>query len=135
MEEIEAVEAEKEKRPGVLSVINLSVDEREFFLDYMESVNPQMNASYIFALLGDEKFLKFFDVMSNTTIKVPSRDSILKIINYIKIYNYCKKKNFSKEGYEKAARIYGRRAMSIMRIVEKVERILEKNKVDLDDDE
>lgn len=135
MEEIEAVENEKEKRPGVLSIVNLSYDEREIFLDYMESVNPQMNASYIFSLLGDEKFLKFFDVMSNTTIKVPPRDSVLKIINYIKIYNYCKNKDFSKEGYEKASRIFGRRTMSIMRIVEKVERILEKGKESIDLDE
>lgn len=133
MEEDKAVENEKEKRPGVLSIINLSVDEREVFLDYMESTNPQMNASYIFALLGDEKFLKFFDVMSNTTIKVPTRDSVVKIINYIKIYNYCKKKNFTKEAYEKASKLYGRRVMSIQRICEKVERILEKGAEDLDE--
>lgn len=127
LEEIEELD-EKEKKPGVLSVLNLSRDEREIFLDYIESQNPQMNASYIFAILGDEEFLKFFDVMAGTSIKVPSRESLVKIINYVKIYTYCKSKDFSKESMERAAKIFDRRLMSVQRIVEKVERVLGNSK-------
>lgn len=118
----------KEKKPGVLSIISMDKDEREVFLDYVDSTSPLLNASYLFAILGDENLLKYFDVMSGTTIKVPTRDSILKIVNYVKIYQYCKSKGFTKEAYEKAAKIFDRRVMSVQRIVEKVERVLSKGK-------
>lgn len=116
---------EKEKKPGILSLVTLDKEEREVFLDYMDVNNPSLFASYLFALLGDD-MLRYLDVMSGTSIKVPSRDSVLKTINYIKIYSYCKSKGFTKESYEKAAKIYDRRVMSVQRIVDKVDRVLNK---------
>lgn len=132
LEETKELE-DKEKKPGILSIVSMDKDERDVFLDYMDSVNPGLNASYLFAILGDDNLLKYFDVMSGTTIKVPTRDTILKVVNYIKIYNYCKSKGFTKESYEKAAKIYERRVMSIQRIIEKVERVLSKRKEDKDE--
>ena len=111
--------------PGVLSVLKLSDAERELFIDYLDNSKPFLHTDYLFAIFGSDHFLKFFDVFSGENIKVPAREDIIKIVSYIKIYSYCKSRNFSESSYEMAAKIYGKRRMSIKRIVEKVSKILE----------
>lgn len=125
-DKIEEIEDSKEKKPGVLSIISLSVDERENFIDYMDETNASLGISYLFAILGDKYFLKFLDVMAGETIKVPSRESTVKIINYIKIYTYCKNRGFTEQAMEKAAKVYDRRLVSVQRIIAKVDSILKK---------
>lgn len=115
---------EKKDIPGVLSIIELNMKEREVFLDYMNIMKPYMNADFLFATFGDRALLKFFDVFAGVNIKVPSREETKKIINYIKIYQYCKDRGFTEDGYEKASKIFGRRLMSVKRVVAKVERVL-----------
>lgn len=110
--------------PGVLSVIHLNTEERELFIDYMDNSKPYLNTDYLFAVLGDEHLLKFFDVFSGINMKIPNRVEILKTINYIKIYAYCKGNHFTEDSFESAAKVFGKRKMSIKRIVEKVERVL-----------
>lgn len=119
------------KLPGILSVIKISSKEREVLLDYLNASKPTLMADYFFAVLGDEYFLKFFDVFSGKNIKVPSRDEILKLVQYSKIYSYLSLASFSEEAYERAASIFGKRVASLKRIVAKVDSVLNK----LEDDE
>lgn len=121
----------KEDRPGVLSAVHLNKDERDLVIDYYEKTNPSLNAEFLFVLM-DEEWLKFLDVMAGTNIRVPSRDSILKTINYVKIYRYCAQRDFSRESIEKASKLFGRRTASISRIIEKVKRNLTKGELDAD---
>lgn len=116
----------KEKEiPGVLSHITLQPEERELFLDYMNRQKKMEVVDFLFAVLG-ENFLKFLDVFSGESIKIPQREEVIKIVNYVKIYKYCKSHNFTDEAYQKASVIFSRREMSIRRIVEKVSKVLEK---------
>ena len=105
--------------PGVLSVVKLSDVERELFIDYLDNLKPSLHTDYLFAVFGSDYFLKFFDVFSGESVKVPAREDVIKIVCYIKIYSYCKSRNFSESSFEMAAKIYGKRKMSIKRIVEK----------------
>ena len=77
---MEEIEVEKEKKPGALSIVSLTLDERETLLDYLDAQNPALNASFLFAILGED-FLKYLDVMAGETIKVPTRESISKIVS------------------------------------------------------
>lgn len=117
---------EKNKNlPGVLSVIQLEDSEKEILLDYLMGVKPATQPDYIFTVLGKE-FLKFYDVFAGTTFKVPSREELLRIINYVKIYSYCKERSFSNDSYDRAAKIFKKRPLMIREIVDKVANILDR---------
>ena len=92
--------------PGVLSLMSFTDEERDNFIDYLNSTKPYLCSDYLYAVFGDELFLKFFDVFAGTNIKVPSREEVVKLLNYIKIYTYCKERNFEEEGYEKASKVF-----------------------------
>ena len=130
---MEEIEVEKEKKPGALSIVSLTLNERETLLDYLDAQNPALNASFLFAILGED-FLKYLDVMAGETIKVPTRESILKMVSYVKVYAYCKNGEFSEATLEKASKIYGRRVASIQRVIAKVDRVLNKLEEDSEDE-
>jgi hypothetical protein len=114
--------------PGVLSVVHMTQEEREFFIDYLDKTKPGLKTDYLFSVFGDNELLKFFDVFSGASIKVPPREEIKKLVNYIKIYAYCKSRGLTEESFERASKIFGRRTISIERVVMKVERILKDEK-------
>lgn len=116
----------EDRIPGCLSVIDLDYDEREYLLDYLSVTSPQSYSDFIFSLLGDKWFLSYMDVLEGLTIKIPPRQTLIKIINYIKIYCYLKSRGFSEEAYEKASKLYKKRVVSLKRIVNKVEETLQK---------
>lgn len=116
---------DKKELPGVLSIMSLSVKEREVLIDYFISSKPQAYIDYIFALMGDKEFLRFFDTLAGCNVKVPTRESMVKVINYVKIYCYCESRGFSSESYAKAAKIFKRGPSSIKKIVHKVQRVLQ----------
>lgn len=120
--------ADKDKKelPGVLAILSLSVHERETLIDYFQASRPQAYMDYIFALMGDKEFLKFYDAMAGRNVKVPSRETMVKVINYVKIYCYCKSRGFTPESYDKAAKIFSKRSSAVKKIIDKVDKLLKK---------
>lgn len=116
---------DKEKLPGILSIAELSDSERDNFIDYMDGARPGLNTEFISVLMGDQ-MLKFFDVLAGLSIKIPPREEIWKYVSYVKIYTYCKNRGFNDETYENAAKIFKKRKASIVRVIDKVKRTIEK---------
>lgn len=117
--------------PGSLSIIELTEQERNLLLDYLSVSTPLSYPDYIWSLLGDQRWLSFFDMLEGLTMKFPSRQALVKVINYIKIYAFLNSRNFTEEAYEIAAKLYKKRVPALKRIVNKVEKVLER--VDTDD--
>lgn len=116
----------EDRIPGCLSIIDLETDEREYLLDYLNVIAPQAYTDFVFALFGDKRFLTYLDVLEGLTIKIPPRQTIVKIVNYIKIYCYLEARGFTDEAYDKASKIYKKRVVSLKRIVNKVKETLDK---------
>jgi len=104
---------------GVLSFIKLSEEERHYLLRYLTKVK-KTQVFDIIEYLFDDDFLKFIDVFSGESIKVPRREEVLKIVNYIKIYTYCQARGFSDESIEAASKIFKRRQVSVRKVIDKV---------------
>lgn len=121
---------------GLLSVLDLSEKEIKLVIDYLVSSKDIDSLPFLYELLGKDLLL-FLDVFAGDTIKIPTRQELSKIINYIIIYQYVKERNFTDEAYQKAASLFKRRIGNIKRIVEKVDNITSnvKNKYILDDKE
>ena len=119
---------------GLLSVLDLSEKEIKLVIDYLVSSKDIDSLPFLYELLGKDLLL-FLDVFAGDTIKIPTRQELSKIINYIIIYQYVKERNFTEESYQKAASLFKRRIGNIKRIVEKVDNITSnvKNKYILDD--
>lgn len=123
MENVEVVENEdnyKDRIPGSLSQIELSLEEQDYLLDYLDKTSPTVGVELLYAILGD-KFLMYFDVLEGMNIKIPPRKTTIKNVGYIKIYTYLKHKGFTEEAYVKASKVFKKRVNSLYKIVEKVE--------------
>ena len=107
---------------GLLSVLDLSEKEIKTLIDYLVSSKDMESLPFLYELLGKDLLL-FLDVFAGDTIKIPTRQELAKIINYIMIYNYVKERNFTEDSYQKASSLFKRRVANIKRIVEKTDNI------------
>ena len=107
---------------GLLSVLELSDKEIKTMIDYLVSSKDLEALPFLYEILGKDLLL-FLDVFAGETIKIPTRQELAKIINYIIIYQYVKERGFSEESYQKAAVLFKKRIGNIKRIVEKVDNI------------
>lgn len=110
---------------GILSNIEFTEKEREAFLEYMAKQSGSDFYDILYGVFGED-WLKFLDVFSGETLKLPTREQVFKNIKYLKIYTYCAQRNFSEESIDQVARIYGKRRVSVKRIIDKVKRVEEK---------
>ena len=113
------------EKVGILSMIKLSTPETDLLLRYM-GISKSTEVFDVMNIYYGDDFLRFIDVFSGETIKVPTREEIYKICNYIKIYNYVANKGFTEESIEQAAKIFDRRRNSIKRILNKVNSVMAK---------
>lgn len=104
---------------GYLSVLEVNDEERDLYLQYLESSKDLDCLPFIDSLLGKDT-LTFLDLFAGETIKIPSRQELIKILNYIIIYQYIKERGFTDEAYQKASSLFKRRVDNLQRIVEKV---------------
>lgn len=74
-------------------------------------------------LLGDD-YLKFIDILSGSTFKIPSAKSLEKDLESVRIYIYVSKNGFSDEAIKSASRMYGKTVLTVRRYVYKVCRAL-----------
>ena len=116
----------EERTPGELSLIEMSDEEVEDFLDYMEVTSGNSYLDLLYTIIGKDKLLLYMEVLENVTVKMPTKKVVYKIVSYIKMYNYLKKKGFTEEAYESASKLYKKRAMALKRIVVKVEEVLKR---------
>lgn len=112
---------------GKLSLVRLSDREKEVLLEVMREESGDTLYEFISFFLGED-FLKFLDTFSGQRLNVPDRDRVVKLVNYVKIYAFVEKGGFSEEVYDKAALLFEKRRASVVRIVAKLNRILDKLK-------
>lgn len=111
--------------PGALSRVKLSVNESKLLATYLDKLCPGICTKYLYFLFKD-KFLMFFDMFAGKHIKIPSRNSILTLVTYVKIYVYLKNRHFTEESYKKASLVYNKKLSTIKSIVTKIDKQLEK---------
>ena len=112
--------------PGALSLLELNDDERAQFVDYLYKTKPELNPDLLEVIFGG-KVLMVLDAFAGSTVKYPTREFLEKTISYVKIYTYCKTRGFTEEAYELAGKVFKRRKVSIVRIVDKVRQVLEED--------
>lgn len=112
-------------KEGILSLVRCTDEELTLLIEYLTKAKSTEDFEFLFRLFNNpHDFLKFVDLFSGTTIRVPTREEMFKLLNYIKIYNYCNARNRTEEAYQQAAKIFERKPLSVVRIVEKIDRIL-----------
>lgn len=118
---------------GYISLLDISDDEFESLLDYLEYKKKLPSVRYIASLLGKEAFLEFLDLFSSDVVKIPNRGESIKILNYISIYHYLKDRNFSDSAYQKARSLYRRKIDSLHSIVDVMENLYSSDLIEEDD--
>ena len=104
-------------------MVDLTDKEKDVFADYLQhSMNNPM-VEFIRYLLGDD-YLKFIDIMSGTTIKIPPAKTLEKDLESVKMYIYLMKYRFSEESIRAVSRMYGRTTLVVRRSVYKIARTL-----------
>ena len=108
---------------GSFSTYELTSLEKDTFADYLQHSmnNPVME--FIKYLMGDD-YIRFIDIMSGTTLKIPSQKTLTRDLESVKIYLYAKKNNFSETSVREAAKLYGKTALTARRYIYKVARVL-----------
>lgn len=107
-----------------LSSESLSDKETETLLTLLRVQKGTRIFDIIYYILEDPSLLiLFLNTMAGDTIKVPSREDILKLIDYVHIYTYYKSlpEQEYMEKCRKTAQVFKRRTQSVQRIVQKVE--------------
>jgi hypothetical protein len=118
---------------GYISLLDISDDEFESLLDYLEYKKKLPSVRYIASLLGKEAFLEFLDLFSSDVVKIPNRGESIKILNYISIYHYLKDRDFSDSAYQKARSLYRRKIDSLHSIVDVMENLYSSDLIEEDD--
>ena len=108
---------------GSFSTYELTSLEKDTFADYLQHSmnNPVME--FIKYLMGDD-YIRFIDIMSGITLKIPSQKTLTRDLESVKIYLYAKKNNFSETSVREAAKLYGKTALTARRYIYKVARVL-----------
>lgn len=112
--------------------MKMDEDEKELFLDYMKALKDTDYYDTFYTFFGDELF-RFLDIFAGESVRVPKRGYISKVIKYVKIYRYCEARGFTEESFRKASKVFDKRKSSIVRAIDKVDRVLAK--VEKDDEE
>lgn len=108
---------------GRFSSYDLSTIEKDTFAEYLQHSmnNPAME--FIKYLLGDD-YIKFIDIMSGMTVKIPSAKSLERDLESVKIFLYVKRGNFSEDSIREASRIYNKTILTARRYILKVAKVL-----------
>lgn len=108
---------------GIFSLYNLSTKEKDTLADFLQhSINTPM-IELLRYYMGDD-FLQFIDVMSGTTIKIPSSSSIAKDISSVQVYLYAKRHNFSENYLCSASKLYKKSLVLVKKDVYRVGKAL-----------
>ena len=83
--------------------------------------NPALE--FIRYILGDD-YIKFIDIMSGTTMKIPSSKVLERDLEYVRIYLYVKRHGFTEQSIKEVAKMYNKTVLVVRRYVLKVSKVL-----------
>ena len=108
---------------GVFSTIELSEQEKNIFAEYLQHSMNTPIIEFVRYLLGDD-YLKFIDILSGTTFKIPSSKSLERDLEFVRIYLYVSRRGFTEEAFKMASKSFNKTAITVKRIVLKVSKTL-----------
>lgn len=108
---------------GGFSTYELSTIEKDTFAEYLQHSMNNPALEFIKYLLGDD-YIKFIDVMSGTTVKIPSAKSLERDLESVKIYLYVKRHGFTELSVKEAAKMYNKTVLTARRYALKVSKVL-----------
>lgn len=108
---------------GKFSSYDLSAQEKDTFAEYLQHSMNNPAIEFIKYLMGDD-YIKFIDIMSGVTLKIPSAKSLERDLESVKIYLYVKRGNFTDDSIREASRIYNKTILTAKRYILKVAKVL-----------
>lgn len=112
-------------KSGLLAQEQLTDPEFENFLNLLREVKQTTLFDFLYYILKEETLL-VLDTFAEQSIKLPSREETMKLLDYARIYTYCKAHESDPEVYRKASKKFQRRTQSIQRILAKAESLISK---------
>lgn len=108
---------------GVFSTYDLTDKEKDTFAEYLQHSMNNPIIEFIRYLLGDD-YLKFIDIMSGSTFKVPSSRTLERDLLSVRMYLYALKGGFTEESIRIAAKEFGKTVVTAKRCIYKVSKVL-----------
>lgn len=108
---------------GIFSTVELSDSEKDVFADYLHHSMNSPIIEFVRYLLGDE-YLKFIDILSGTTFKIPSSRALERDLECVRIYSFVLKRGFTEESFKTAGKTFGKTLITVKRAVLKVAKAL-----------
>ena len=108
---------------GVFSTYKLSDLEKDTFAEYLQLSMNNPILEFVKYLLGDD-YLRFIDIMSGTTFKVPSSKTLERDLESVRIYLIAKKLGFTEDALRTAGKAFGRTMIAARRSCYKVSKVL-----------
>lgn len=108
---------------GTLAASSLSGLEKDIFADYLQHTLNNPVIEFVKYLLGDD-YLRFIDILSGTTFKIPSARSLEKDVEACKIFTYVQKAGFTEESVKVASKMFGKTVLITRRYAYKVAKAL-----------
>jgi hypothetical protein len=114
------------EKSGIFSLIKVSEKESDILLSYLRNQNQTPAFDFICYLIGID-YIQFLDLLAGTNLKIPSRKSLYRDIEYVKIYSYIKERDFTVDSVKNAAKIYNKNISFVKRAIFKVSKTLNQN--------
>lgn len=108
---------------GVFSTYDLTDSEKDTFADYLQHSMNNPIIEFIRYLLGDD-YLKFIDIMSGSTFKVPSSKTLERDLLAVRLYLRAKRGGFTEDSIRIAAKEFGKTVVTTKRYIYKVSKVL-----------
>lgn len=108
---------------GVFSTYKLTDQEKDLFAEYLQHTMNNPVIEFVRYLLGDD-YLKFIDILSGSTFKIPSSKSLEKDLESVRIYIYVSKNGFTDDSIKSASKMFGKTVLTVRRYTYKVCRAL-----------
>ena len=104
---------------GVFSTYELTDREKDVYAEYLQHIMNGPALVFIRYLLGDD-YLKFIDILSGTTLKIPSSKSLEKYLESVRIFLYLQDNNYTEESIRTAAKMFKKTVLTTRRYAYKV---------------
>lgn len=92
---------------GVFSTYELTDLEKDTFADYLQHSMNNPVLEFVRYLLGDD-YLKFIDIMSGTTFKVPPAKILERDLEAVRMYLNVKKNGFTEEALQITSKCFSK---------------------------
>lgn len=96
---------------GVLSTYELTDKEKELYAEFLQHVMNAPALIFIKYMLGDD-YLKFIDILSGMTLKVPSAKSLEKYLESVRIYIYLDDNEYTEDSIKTASKMYNKTVLT-----------------------